>query len=246
MFLFLLLAVFFLLHLGILWCFLRWLKSVSLKKPSKATVIISASVLFVLALCPILGMVSAIGDLRYIFMEVGNLWLGAIIFILMGVLAVALVTPMIRFVGKTKNLSRSASIISGAVIAVFTLAMLLGGAVHAKNIKVTPYNLDVQSESAGKLKVAFIADLHMGAQVGADMMEDMVDKINAMSPDLILIGGDIFNSNFSAIKEPERIEKAFLAMESTYGTYGVYGNHDVAEVLFGGFAISPKNMAFRD
>ena len=246
MLLFLLLVVFFLLHLGFLWGLLKWIGSVSLRKPTKPTVIICATVLFLLFLTPILGMLAGLGNIRYIFMKVGNVWLGAIIFLLMAVLAVALVTPMVRHWCKAKVLSRRATVICGVIVFSFTAIMLTAGMIHAKDIKVNSYDVNVKAENSGTLKVAFVADLHMGSQVGVSMVKDMAEKINAMSPDLIVIGGDVFNSDFAAIQEPEELKKIFTSMKSTYGTYGVYGNHDVAEVLFGGFAISAKDEAFRD
>ena len=44
------------------------------------------------------------------------------------------------------------------------------------------------------LSIAHLSDLHMSGRIGIDFFHEMVDRTNAMSPDLIAITGDIVDS----------------------------------------------------
>ena len=69
----------------------------------------------------------------------------------------------------------------------------------------------------------------------------MVNTINSENADIVVIAGDIFDNNFDALDNPERLEMLLSQINSTYGTYAVFGNHDVTETLIAGFPISSKN-----
>ena len=55
------------------------------------------------------------------------------------------------------------------------------------------------------MKVVLVADLHLGYSVGNAQMSQMVRKINAQDPDLVVIAGDIFDNNYDALKNPDKI-----------------------------------------
>lgn len=86
-----------------------------------------------------------------------------------------------------------------------------------------------------------LGDFHLGYSVGCSQIEDMVAAINSENADIIVIAGDIFDNNFDALDNPERLEMLLSQINSTYGTYAVFGNHDVTETLIAGFPISSKN-----
>ena len=70
----------------------------------------------------------------------------------------------------------------------------------------------------------------------------IVDDLKAKYKNMIVvIAGDIFDNNFDALDNPERLEMLLSQINSTYGTYAVFGNHDVTETLIAGFPISSKN-----
>jgi Predicted phosphohydrolases len=77
------------------------------------------------------------------------------------------------------------------------------------------------------------------------LTEKMVEEVNSVNPDLIIIAGDIFTSNYEGLRNPEAYSAALSKMKAKYGIYAVAGNHDVDENLFSGFSISPVSEAFR-
>lgn len=67
--------------------------------------------------------------------------------------------------------------------------MCIYGMVHAVHIYTTRY--EVPSKKDAHLKIALVADLHLGYSIGSHQMEEMVEKINAEEPDVVVIAGDI-------------------------------------------------------
>ena len=96
------------------------------------------------------------------------------------------------------------------------------------------------------IKVALVADLHLGYNVGNKKMQQMVEQINDMNADLVVIAGDIFDNNYDALDDPDGLIEILRGVKSGLGTYVVYGNHDVKETLIGGFSITSRTLAFRD
>ena len=90
------------------------------------------------------------------------------------------------------------------------------------------------------------ADLHLGNSVGARHMEQMVKKINAANPDLVIIAGDIYDNEFEAIEEPEKIQELFASIQSKYGVFACWGNHDLEEPILAGFTFGSHDKIETD
>ena len=74
----------------------------------------------------------------------------------------------------------------------------------------------------------------------------MVEKINASKPDLVVIAGDIFDNEYEALDNPERLEKILRSIKSRYGVYACYGNHDIQEKILAGFTFPRKGKKMSD
>jgi len=126
-------------------------------------------------------------------------------------------------------------------------ALYIYGLRHAQDIRISPYHIHVEKGSKLKnLKIALIADLHLGRNMGCEMARQMVDKINALEPDVILIAGDIFDNCFDHLDDPQKLSAIFRELKSSYGVYAVYGNHDIDETLFCGFTTDFKSEKVSD
>ena len=106
--------------------------------------------------------------------------------------------------------------------------------------------------AASECKIVLVSDLHLGYNIGLRQMEKMVAKINAEDADLVVIAGDIFDNEWEAVQEPERMAEILRGIRSRYGVYACYGNHDIEEPILAGFtfrqsaqkASSPEMDAF--
>ena len=130
----------------------------------------------------------------------------------------------------------------GAIL--FVTGMCIYGMVHTVHIYTTRY--EVPSKKDAHLKIALVADLHLGYSIGSHQMEEMVEKINAEEPDVVVIAGDIFDNEYDAIYEPDRVADLLAGLKSRYGTYACYGNHDLDEKILAGFTFETKEERVAD
>ena len=181
--------------------------------------------------------------LRRILSNIGNYWM---VFNLHFVLAMGvcfLIRLIVKLVKKDKYNLRLAQKITNVAVVSFTILMSVYGIVNAQNLKVTTYDVTVdKSSKQDELNVVLIADLHLGYSVGVKQMERMVNKINELQPDVVVVAGDIFDNEFSAIYNPVRLAEILRGINSKYGVYAVYGNHDIEEDILCGFTFSDDDV----
>ncbi len=118
------------------------------------------------------------------------------------------------------------------------------GIIHARQTETERYQITIDKE-AGELKnlrVALVADLHLGYNIGVNEMRKMVDIINREKVDIVLMAGDIYDNDYGAIDRPEEIRTLFQSIQSKYGVYACYGNHDVVETTLGGFTLEDPDI----
>ena len=79
------------------------------------------------------------------------------------------------------------------------------------------------------LRVGVLADLHGGAPHGSlDAIGRWVDRMNALEPDVVLLGGDFADAHFLFGRRlaPELIAERLSALRAPLGIHAVLGNHD--------------------
>jgi len=82
------------------------------------------------------------------------------------------------------------------------------------------------SRGFGKpMRVVFFSDLHMGPLVGNGRVRDLVKRVNALAPDLVLLGGDIVDEDVSRLAE-EKMAEALGQLSPRLGCFAVTGNHE--------------------
>lgn len=176
---------------------------------------------------------------------ISNYWLGILLYTILIVSCGHLLSVLARRVFKILPndffKTRKNHIISGIV----TLALIVGvsgyGMYHATDIKLREYSVETNKNLGGEdLKVVLVADFHLGFSIGARQMQKMADMINAQNPDVVCIAGDIYDNDYSAIKNPYEIAGILAEIKSKYGVFACWGNHDVDEKILAGFTFNVK------
>ncbi|MCD7832831.1 MAG: metallophosphoesterase [Lachnospiraceae bacterium] len=166
--------------------------------------------------------------------------------------------------------SRTTAVIGDAVVFTVTALLSVYGILHARQVKKVTCSVKIpkscelstsKSEhtetisaqkpgadtvctskirSNANLKIALVADLHLGYSVGLPQIKKITDIIREMEPDLIVFAGDLFDNEFAAIGQPEECARILASLKSTYGSFACWGNHDVEELIFAGFTFHSK------
>lgn len=113
---------------------------------------------------------------------------------------------------------------SCAVPALLLLLILGYGAYNMGHLTGTEYTLTSEKLSHDH-RIVFLSDIHYDTIQDPEVLKGKASEINALEPDVVILGGDIVEENTS--KEAMREVFALLGgLESRYGVYYVYGNHD--------------------
>jgi uncharacterized protein len=118
------------------------------------------------------------------------------------------------------------------------LLLLLGSALGVDAFLIEPSRLVINRqelplahwppELAG-LTVAFLSDLHVGSpHWGLPRLHELVERVNAEKPDLILLGGDYLINDvwFGVHVEADPIALELGRLRAPLGVFAVLGNHD--------------------
>lgn len=192
------------------------------------------------------------GSLQRIMKLISNYWLGTFLYILLTVVIadlIRLILIRIPFRYSHRIFCRRGFIAGGTLSILIIAALSLDGIYGASHLQVTQYDVTVEkalSNGEDTLKVVLIADLHLGYSIGSLYMKKMVARINEQSPDLVVIAGDIFDNDYDALDDPDRLVQILSGIRSRYGVYACYGNHDIQEKLLAGFTLEKTKEKVSD
>lgn len=111
------------------------------------------------------------------------------------------------------------------LIPVLLLCLWFGyGWYNMGRIAKTEYTV-TSDKLSGEYRIALITDTHYGTIQDPAILRAAVEEINALAPDIVLLGGDIVEEGTSK-EAMEEVFRLFGSLDSTYGVYYIYGNHD--------------------
>lgn len=107
-----------------------------------------------------------------------------------------------------------------------------GGYIYSRYIE--PKRLEVKHITVkhNKIPLSFdqmnivqFSDTHLGFQYTLDQLEDHVNRINSLNPDIVFFTGDLMDepNHFPYIK---KIPPILNQIQAPFGKFAVYGNHD--------------------
>ena len=197
-----------------------------------------------IALTPLTGfLIRKPAFLHRILKITSNYFLGIFMYILMVLFSIDIVRLILKYAVHASWIqSRIVFAAVGACCICIVIIISFSGIYHAKHIKVTPYKITVDKSAPDmdSLKIVLLADTHFGYNSGAVHAQEIVDKINEQNPDLVCIAGDIFDNEYDAVREPEKISEILRTIRSKYGVYACWGNHDLNESILAGFTFKHK------
>ena len=193
----------------------------------------------------LLGFLLPSGNLERIMKLLGNYWLGVLLYVILTVITADAIRLIVKRSHKVKEeylKSNKTFVTAGTICIIIVATLSIWGALNARIIRTTNYTIDINKEveKMDDLRIALVADLHLGYNLGTPQVKQMVEKINKQNPDIVVIAGDIFDNEYEALDNPKTIKKEFLRINSKYGVYAIYGNHDIEEKILAGFTFSKE------
>ena len=109
-------------------------------------------------------------------------------------------------------------------IAAFLIVTFVGGNLWYHHKVRVPLNIQID-KPLKPIKVIGISDLHLGYTIGKKELSKWVDMINEEHPDVILIAGDLIDSNIIPVEQQKMYEE-LSRLNAPLGVYVSLGNHD--------------------
>jgi hypothetical protein len=165
----------------------------------------------------------------------GFLWLGIVFYLLVVLLVLELPVLAVRLgqrraarTSGAPDQDRRLLLRRGAAVAAGVVAAGAGGygvwrayaPPRVRRLQVPLARLDRRADG---LRVAVIADLHVGPLSGRGQVERVVEIVNSLEPDLVAVVGDLVSTEVGAVV---REAASLRRMRSRYGSFFVTGNHE--------------------
>lgn len=102
----------------------------------------------------------------------------------------------------------------------FTLVIFYGSFIEPQILTVTESELSLPMKA--DMKIVVLSDLHVGPYKGTRFVQRVVDKVNALNPDLVLLAGDFIYFGSDPLNHLVPLKD----LHPRYGTFAVLGNHE--------------------
>jgi predicted MPP superfamily phosphohydrolase len=162
---------------------------------------------------------------------VGGFWMGAMLYFLLAVVfldVLRLINHFLPFFPKMviENYAQAKYITSACILGLVGI-LLLGGHINSVMPRVKKLDLPIakKGQKIKNLNIVAVSDIHMGTIVGRDRVNNIVNRINSLHPDLVLLLGDILDQDVTPVFR-RNLGEALRNIESLYGVYAVTGNHE--------------------
>jgi uncharacterized protein len=159
--------------------------------------------------------------------HIGYFWMGFFFLFLSASIALDLGRGVVALAGwlvrRDLWLSEQHLILAAIGLAV---AASVYGMTEAKRIIIEQVTLKSPKvpASVGRVRVVQISDVHLGLMVGKARLKMILDKIDALKPDLLVSTGDLVDGQMDGLKG---LAPDLAGLQVPLGKYAVLGNHEV-------------------
>lgn len=162
-------------------------------------------------------------------------WIGTMMFLIFAFAAIDVLrvvlfishklgAPNVMPQDPSRRLALGRMLIGGtAVVASALTAVSLVQAARKPLVKRIEVLLPRLSAKQSGLKIVQISDVHVGATADGTQLAEVVRRVNALTPDIVAITGDLVDGDTAFLKQ--EIE-AIRDLKGRFGVYFITGNHE--------------------
>ena len=162
---------------------------------------------------------------------IGSFWLAAFVYLLLIIVSIDLLRLINHFVPFfpafiRTNQGRAARFAAIDVITI-TALMVLYGFINAHLIRLRTFDIAIHKYAGERktLNIVMASDIHLSSIIGRARIDHIVDKINSLSPDIVLLPGDIVDGDLNPVIH-QNLGESLRQIKAPLGVYAVTGNHE--------------------
>lgn len=112
-----------------------------------------------------------------------------------------------------------------AMVLVLCMLAVVYGFIEPHLIQTTEVSISDADipQAFDNTRIVFVSDIHHGAFFSISRVRELVEKINALNPDIIFLGGDYTYNGWRYLRP---VFAELRNLKASIGKYGVLGNHD--------------------
>ena len=163
--------------------------------------------------------------------RLGSLYVGVLLYLVFYTLladVVRLIDRLVPILPKAlRNDRRRAGRAAFVIVIGLTLVTVAGGFLHARHVRVRTMDITIDKSGHGRegISAVFLADIHVGPFLSTSRLERIVERINALDPDVVLMAGDSFDEGLPPA-ELERLPFVLSKIRARDGVFASAGNHE--------------------
>ncbi|MHB9131319.1 MAG: metallophosphoesterase [Armatimonadota bacterium] len=158
---------------------------------------------------------------------IGSYWLGAMIYFFLTLVLIDVVRLFDRFLHFIPQSVLQRPDIIGMAIVLLVGGVMMYGIWNAQHPQLRHYDvtIDKPAGTLRELHLVVASDIHLGTIVHRQRLAGLVERINALKPDLVILPGDTIDENVNPFIQ-QQMPALLRQIQATYGTYAVFGNHE--------------------
>lgn len=121
--------------------------------------------------------------------------------------------------------SSNQPVIGWSIVLIVSLVVVYG-IWRANSPRIMEYGITIDKQSPiHSIHIIMVSDLHLGLLVGRRRLENLVNEINQLKPDLILFPGDILDENIGVFLD-DNMPEVLGRLQPRFGVFGCLGSHE--------------------
>ncbi len=164
-----------------------------------------------------------------VFIWIGSFWIAAMMYFFLIVLFIDIIRllnhiiPFLPSLILTQYAATKLWVFSCSLV--FVISLVIYGSINARNIKIQTLDIKLNKSLEEPLNIVMLSDVHLGTIINRNRLRNIVEKINALNPDIVLFVGDIVDEDIKPVIR-FNLGEMLLNIKAKYGVYAINGNHE--------------------
>lgn len=167
---------------------------------------------------------SLIGEWIY---RIGAFWLAFMLYFVVALVFFDLIRLLNHFIHFLPEITPTLRFKIGWITLGIVTLIVVAGHINALHTRVREISLTIHKKVDGvqKMKIVMASDIHLGALIGENREQRLVEIIKQQKPDLVLLCGDLVDGDVGSVLR-KNLGHHIQEIQTPMGVYAIPGNHE--------------------
>lgn len=159
--------------------------------------------------------------------RIGAFWLAFMLYFILILVVFDVIRLFNHFIHFLPEMNQNLRFRIGLITVAFVSLIVLAGHINALNTRVREISLTIHKKVTGnrEMKILMASDIHLGALIGDNREQTLVDIISKQKPDLVLLCGDLVDGDVASALRLQ-LGRHIQDIKTPMGVYAIPGNHE--------------------